>query len=831
MSRLSTLFVSWLLCTGLGLAARAGKLAVKVTVREPAGVARRAEPASGGVPFKKGQVKSVAELALFDAAGRPVPAQFSKLAPYEDGSVQWALVDFMADVPANGKAEFIVKKGNAAMPARPISIKEAGETVTVDTGAARFTVNRARFSLLESVALEGEKVGGSGSLEIADASGKVFEAGKPFRVSWEYKGPVRATLRVDGPYLDEAGEEFVRYTTRLTFWAGLSAVRVEHSARNSNPAEGDDARIKWAALSLGFGARGGVVSKAGKSVAHEDGRVGLLIVRRHTGGCFPSATARRDRAPDVTEFGRGKVTVWVIPRGSGGKRVYGYGDGYFALADCAHKDTELWLDFYPGKRDPAANEARDKALRSKLHALADGAWVSETAAMGYGRFGTLEDEIATYRKWGWRGWDDPARRAPARMPHDPDAFVPKIFCHDESESDSAELCLLMYLRTGERGWLDLGEAYARYFKTHACFRTDGFVYDGFRHVRSAVSSLSKRPCKGLRFGWYSPREYGWNDSRMCMCHTWGSGLFDYYCLTGDVDALEAGLDVAESAAITYPDAKNRPGTPLALGRAWGRQFKVVTRAYQLTREEKWKQAADYFAQRHLKAPNRHPSGLYANYRSSMLPYFERGVLKKMPPRLKQYVAARGITYKLHRGELIVSNRDGETWKVWNSPQSFEFAAACEAVARYAEVTGDPGMRKLVVDLARGARDLCWSKGCQHGLKAIFVGFPHRDKVYDLGEWDDEHRNCPGPDGGKHSGYHTRFYTDIFARAYSASGEAQWLELAKRAWNRGSKRGYWTRSQSHPDDMVAAFASHKPPKGDGIDIRNCMRLSYEVPRAK
>src|SRR5688572_19723346 len=87
---------------------------IKITVAEPAGLERKSEPAWGGVPFQKGKVKSVEDLALFSPDGKPVPAQFSKLAPYDDGSVQWALVDLLADLPAGGRTEFVIKTGKAA---------------------------------------------------------------------------------------------------------------------------------------------------------------------------------------------------------------------------------------------------------------------------------------------------------------------------------------------------------------------------------------------------------------------------------------------------------------------------------------------------------------------------------------------------------------------------------------------------------------------------------------------------------------------------------------------------------------------------------------------
>ena len=55
MSR-TWLFIAAVSCFAGAVAAVADDFAVKVTVREPVGVERQAEPASGGIPFKKGQV-------------------------------------------------------------------------------------------------------------------------------------------------------------------------------------------------------------------------------------------------------------------------------------------------------------------------------------------------------------------------------------------------------------------------------------------------------------------------------------------------------------------------------------------------------------------------------------------------------------------------------------------------------------------------------------------------------------------------------------------------------------------------------------------------------
>ena len=796
---------------------------VTVSVVEPAGVGRKAEPASGGIPFMKGQVKSVDDLALFAEDGKPVAAQFTKLAPYEDGSVQWALVDALVDIPASGKLEFVVKSGKAQAPEKALTYSESDTTITVGTGVATFAVSKSAFNVLESVRLGSRAVAGPGSLEITSADGKVFRAGKPSRVSWEYRGPIRATLRVDGDYCDEGGSTFISYTTRLTFWASSALVRVEQSIRNSNPKEGDDVKIKSAKVSLGFS---GERTTAGRGwlLASADG-ANLLVSHRHTGGAFPGYGAEFDKV----ELADDKVIAWVVPEGQGGKGIVGYGAGFFVLADCAHKDSRIWFDFAAAAAD---GEPRHKALLSNLHVLADGAWVSATGCMGYGQFGTLADEIASYKKWGWQGVDDRGKQAPSHLAANPYAYVDKEDIHEESEADNAELSLLMYLRTGERGWFDQGEAWARYHKTHYAFRTDGFEYDGFRHIDNRVSRLSRRPCKGLVFGWYEPKAYGWADSRLCCCHFWGNGVFDYYYLTGDVDALEAGLDLAEYALLSNTDCK--VGGPLTLSRKWGRNFQCVVRAYQVTREGKWRAAADSYGQSAIKASNRRADGVFPSKAELTMSIFIKEVLRdkakpKLQPVLVDHMKTNGIVLTVGNANVITVSDGKNTWEMWETAQSFEFAACCDAVARYAAVTGDKEAEKLVVDMAVGARTFYWSEKCQQPIPHPFVGLPTKDRTYDRGLWDESHANCPNDPGGAHNGYDARFLTDVFARAYSLSGDREWLEWAKKCWSRGSRRPYQSKAQGWPEGVIAAYAGTKPPNAAGIDIRNCARLFYEASR--
>ncbi len=831
MIRISSLLLALPMSLLLAAPAHPGEMQVKITVSEPAGVARKAEPATGGIPFKKGQVKDVKNLALFSASGTPIPAQFSRLAGYEDGSVQWALVDFVTDLPAGGKSEFVVKGGRATAPARPLTIKEAGGLISVDTGAARFTINsgRANYELLESVELGGGKIAGPGAIKMVEAGGKVFAAGKPTKVGWEYRGPMRATLRLDGANRSDDGKELIYYTVRLTFWAGNPLLRVRHKLRNSDAREGFDARIKQATVELNLGFKGNEQGKGDYWSASGDGKKGLLLVHRHAGGCFPGSSAYRrsgSRTLRRQSLEAGRATVFAIPPGDTpatgrGNRLYGYEatGKFFALADCAHKDTEIWFDFYAGTRTAAANGARAKALRSWLHALADPAWISETETMGYGKFGTLADEIATYKKWGWKGWDK--KNKYPKMPHQPEAYVPKEVVHYESEADSAECYLLMYLRTGERGYLDWGQAWAEFGKTHYAYRTDGFAYKG--HPRGPRS-----PSKGLKVGWYAPKgnTYGWSDSRSEYCHFYARGIFDSYCLTGDVDALEGGRDLVEEVAA-WALPRYKPGSPIGTYgcRGFARGWLGVLRLAQLTRSAPDLKLANRLGAVVLKARDWDERGFI--YWGTGASYIANKQLSpaKMPPKVKAYIKEKGISVS---PKGIVTDKSGKKWPIRSDGGSWQQTTLQAATERYWRLTGNKEAKRRTGKMAEFAKKYQMSKKCEQVFYYTILDFPEYDRVYDPADWDDAHKNCPGP-GAEHSGHYTRFLVGVFSRAYSATGDKSWLDWAKKAWNRGSKRGYESVKASAADNEVYKFAWHVAPKDD--TALSTARVFFQVPRAK
>ncbi|MCG3178045.1 MAG: hypothetical protein BIFFINMI_00368 [Phycisphaerae bacterium] len=857
------------------------KISVPVTVAEPIGVARAAFPASGGIPFKPGQVKDVADLTLLDAAGKSVPAQFSKLAGYEDGSVQWALCDVLVDAPAGGEAKYTIAGGMATAPASPLKISETADAVTLDTGAVELVVGKRDFNLFDSVKVAGRPVvvggeagvtGGKGRWyvqdrktkqweEKVDASheGKEYSAGAPTRVNWEYRGPLRATLRIDGDYLSADGKErWLSYTARITAWAGSGLVRVAFSVRNSNPAEGNDAFITRAPLTLKLSANLAGQGSGADFAAGGDGQVGLLVQNRHTAGTYAgpatyliskfSSVGYHDTQKWTPLYGQ-KVDgqsayVEIVspgPRqGKEGKPNNGdHGftcDGVFALADRAHKESEVWFDFYSGPRDAAANAARAKAVRSKLLVVAPGEWYSETQAMGIGHFGTLADEVATYRKWGWKGADDSSKWP--KDPHEPYAFVPAEMMHNTTEDDSVQSYLLQFLRTGQRGCFDWGEAYCGFYRGQSICRSDWGSRWG------VAGPTGKRENKGQGFDWYGPHVFEWADTRMHGCHHYGRGIFDYYCLTGDTDALEAGLDLADE--VTAGSADFKPGY-FSFGREFGREFLTALRAWQVTRDPKWKKVCDAYAGQILGGKNWAPElGVYHQSLGIKNSYFARPWTKghfdvasnpswakilerekPLPAKLEKYLADNQLTAYYDRGKVMArkgEGKDAPTWEVTYLTQVFELSPCHLAMDRYAAFFDSAPMRQRLIEVTEGVARNYWSPVVEYMIGSPWFGWPDKDKTLDPYAWMDS------TEGIAISGYATRYTADMFARAYEFSRDPKLLELAKRSWDRGSKRGYETRAPSAGPDEVGGFAYTYGCKNDTI-LECSARLFYVVTHEK
>ena len=203
---------------------------------------------SNGVPLLAGQATDVKQLRVVDPQGKAVPAQFRVLARWwrGDDSIRWVLVSFRRSETEGPKPVYKLVGSRAPAPAPKTALKltETDELITVDTGKARFEVNRKRFNLLHRVVVGGEtivkpddKLGSA----VTDPKGRrYYSSAGTQSVRVLESGPVMVKVLAKGMHVSKEKGAFqpglYGYEVTLTFWAGLSVVDVDAILTNNTKA-------------------------------------------------------------------------------------------------------------------------------------------------------------------------------------------------------------------------------------------------------------------------------------------------------------------------------------------------------------------------------------------------------------------------------------------------------------------------------------------------------------------------------------------------------------------------------------------------------------------
>ncbi|MCR5216464.1 MAG: glycoside hydrolase family 127 protein [Lachnospiraceae bacterium] len=112
------------------------------------------EPLQVAIPFAKGELKDINALAVLED-GKSLPLQTKVTSSYEDGSVRYAFVRFLANLPGNkGKTLDAVWDGGSYEAFYPskfqIEVKETQDGLTICNGASEVVLKNHGTHLMES---------------------------------------------------------------------------------------------------------------------------------------------------------------------------------------------------------------------------------------------------------------------------------------------------------------------------------------------------------------------------------------------------------------------------------------------------------------------------------------------------------------------------------------------------------------------------------------------------------------------------------------------------------------------------------------------------------
>ena len=204
-----------------------GKVDVAYGDASPAGL-----PVALGIPFPPGTLKAADSLAVTSPSGERRPAAGQPLAYWPDGSVRWSLLSFGAREA--GQHQVHINPTDAVRTAT-IHLTQANDRWIIDGDRIRVVVCETGPGVLGELICDGQsRLARPEDLHfcVDDASTR-HETRRNVQVI--ESTPLRVRLRVTGAHFRPGGERLLNYRLDIEVWAGWPAVRLDYHYFNLEP--------------------------------------------------------------------------------------------------------------------------------------------------------------------------------------------------------------------------------------------------------------------------------------------------------------------------------------------------------------------------------------------------------------------------------------------------------------------------------------------------------------------------------------------------------------------------------------------------------------------
>jgi len=186
-------------------------------------VPQKERPVAFGVPFAKGEWKDVSRLTVV-GNNVELPTDAWVNARWEDGSVKWAGLSTV--VPSNTD-HLNVRFTNAKHHVSPLQIQDLPTQYLISTGKIDAFVSKQGKCLMDSLLLDGKKIGGSCQLVASLKDGSSFTSAI-HNVEIERQGKMSAVVKISGVHQNDQ-RQWLPFTVRLYFYGQSDQVKMVHS--------------------------------------------------------------------------------------------------------------------------------------------------------------------------------------------------------------------------------------------------------------------------------------------------------------------------------------------------------------------------------------------------------------------------------------------------------------------------------------------------------------------------------------------------------------------------------------------------------------------------
>ncbi|WP_456433719.1 RIFT barrel domain-containing protein [Thermosulfuriphilus sp.] len=205
-----------------------------IRFKEPLGLPRKDEPITLGVPLPQGLFKD-GELTIKDSQSQAIPTQWKPALFWPDGSVKWVIVDFLVDIGPYEETTYYLGPGTPPKFA-PLILEKTREGLSVDTGIIRCSLSPERLWLGGISVAQGDLDGVCSFWRLLGTEGQPANWKKE-SLSVESSGPLRATVTIKGRLSCQRQDLDLGFTWRISFFAGLSLIKMEAELHNSRRAQ------------------------------------------------------------------------------------------------------------------------------------------------------------------------------------------------------------------------------------------------------------------------------------------------------------------------------------------------------------------------------------------------------------------------------------------------------------------------------------------------------------------------------------------------------------------------------------------------------------------
>lgn len=606
---------------------------------------RISEPVFTAIPCKKGELQDPSEVVILQN-GQPVPFQTKVTSRYEDGSVRYLFVRFLADLPGNAKAVLSCDlHGKKKSPATQMRLLETEEGISVDTGALSFAVRNHSQNIFEILKVNdkiytAEQFDGP-VLKDGDGESYQMEIGE-----WKVieNGPVSTILSAKGSNI---GSKKIDFELRLTAYAQKPWVDISYRIINTTEDPLHVASLVFTLkadqqkdmnLSLrdmhfdsdtdSTGCGDGMLDNSNNrgTLFHTRGIAELEEIEGKT----PVSTVRT-----IAASSNYKTDFYI---GSHGETVDKVVDAHYLIKEANEHFAEvLYGTFFADRTDESggvcatiwqAQQNYPKAVKADIDGIAV-MLVPENVEKVVMQSGMAREQrfMLHFHEAAESIKEIDNRSLIYQMPDRPyvlpevfkeakvsmDVFPEKI--DDDVENALIEKCdghsrcygMLNWGDTPDSGYTDQGRGNGEqvwsnneYDFPHSCallyMRTgvrrflDYVLVTASHWMDVDVCHYSNDP---LRIGgqWEHTNGHCKNGIMVCS-HEWVEGLFDYYHFSGDERGYETAIGIGENV-LRLLETPMFAHTGEANARETGWALRTLTALYVETHDEKWLQKAEW----------------------------------------------------------------------------------------------------------------------------------------------------------------------------------------------------------------------------------------------